>query len=146
MIVGLRRIALMTAALLAMVPGARAELLRDVIDDLVEAPAPDVAVEQANEAALAQFETALAVYDRRIEQQPSDVIAQLHRCRFMSDFAGSYETAEFVSGIGERRHHHRTELPGQQRPGDLQRHRQRQRPGPVRRHPAQGQVRLARLD
>ena len=102
MSVALRRIALMTAALLAMVPGARAELPRDVIDDLVEAPAPDVAVEQANDAALTQFETALAIYDRRIEQQPSDVIARLHRCRFMSDFAGSYETAEFVSEIGER--------------------------------------------
>ena len=69
MSLALRRIALMTAAWLAMVPGARAELPRDVIDDLVEAPAPEVAVEQANDAALAQFEPALAIYDRRIEQQ-----------------------------------------------------------------------------
>lgn len=102
MIVALRRIALMIAVLLAIVPGARAETLRDVIDELVEAPAPAVAVEQANDAALAQFETAVAVYDRRIEQQPSDVIAQLDRCRFMGDFAASYETADFVPEIGER--------------------------------------------
>jgi membrane protease YdiL (CAAX protease family) len=94
----------MTVVLMAAIPVARAELLRNVTDDLVEAPAPDVAVDQANGAALAQFETALAIYDRQIEQQPSDVIAQLHRCRFMNDFAASYEIAEFAMRIREQAH------------------------------------------
>ena len=104
MIVPLRRIALMTVVLLAAIPVVRAELLRNVTDDLVEAPAPDVAVDQANSAALAQFETAVAIYDRQIERQPSDVIAQLHRCRFMNDFAASYEIAEFATRMREQVH------------------------------------------
>jgi len=93
---------LVTLALLAAAPGVQAEGVRKVVDELVEAPSPDAAVGQANDAALASFKTALAVYDRQIEQQPWDVVTRLDRCRFMGEFAANYEIAEFASEIGEQ--------------------------------------------
>src|SRR5262249_35416398 len=96
------RIALLGMALSLAAVGARAETLRKVIDELIESPAPEVAVKQANAAALASFEAALKVYDRQIEQQPADVVAPRHRCEFMLDFAASYEIAEFAGEVGKR--------------------------------------------
>jgi uncharacterized protein len=98
----LRRIVLAGAALLIAAPGARAELLRKVVDELIDAPTPVVAVEQANDAAHAQFKTLLATYDRQIEQRPWDAIARLDRCRFMRDFAANYQIAGFATEIGEQ--------------------------------------------
>jgi len=95
-------VALLTLASLAAAPGVRAEVLRKVVDELVAAPSPDAAVDQANDAALASFKAALAVYDRQIEQQPSDVVTRLDRCRFMLDFAASYEIAEFANEVSEQ--------------------------------------------
>ncbi|HEY7638683.1 MAG TPA: type II CAAX endopeptidase family protein [Steroidobacteraceae bacterium] len=102
MIAPLLRAALMSATLLAIAPAARAEPLRKVIDELAAAPSPDAAVNEANDAALASFEAALASYDRQIEQQPADVVTRLNRCRFMLNFASSYEIAEFAGKIVER--------------------------------------------
>ena len=102
MITLLRRVCVVCTALLISAPGAHAEVLSKVVDELVDAPASDVAVEQVNTAARTQFESLRAVYDRQIEQQPWDVIALLQRCRFMSDFAASYEIAEFATEIGEQ--------------------------------------------
>jgi membrane protease YdiL (CAAX protease family)/tetratricopeptide (TPR) repeat protein len=92
---------LTTLALIA-APAVQAEVLRKVADELIEAPSPDAAVGQANDAALASFKAALALYDRQIEQQPADVVTRLDRCRFMLDFAASYEIAEFAGEISER--------------------------------------------
>ena len=102
MIARLLHLALLTLASLAAAPGIRAEVLRKVVDELIAAPSPDVAVDQANDAALASFKAALAVYDRQIEQQPSDVVTRLDRCRFMLDFAASYEIAEFANEVSEQ--------------------------------------------
>jgi membrane protease YdiL (CAAX protease family) len=93
---------LVTLALFGAAPGVRAEVLRKVVDELIEAPSPDAAVGQVNDAALASFKAALAVYDRQIEQQPWDVVTRLARCRFMLDFAGNYEIAEFATEISEQ--------------------------------------------
>lgn len=98
----LLRAVLVTAALLTAVPDARAEVLRKVIEELVETPSSDAAVDQTNAAALARFQEALAVYDRQIEQQPTDVITRLDRCRFMQDFAGNYEIADFAETVAEQ--------------------------------------------
>ena len=98
----LRRVSLVCTALLITAPNAHTEVLSKVVDELVDAPASDVAVEQVNTAARAQFESLLAVYDRLIEQQPWDVIALLQRCRFMSNFAANYEIAQFATEIGEQ--------------------------------------------
>jgi hypothetical protein len=98
----LLRTVLVGAALSMTATGVHAEALRKVIDELVESPAPSVAVEQANAAALESFESALKIYDRQIEQQPADVVVRLKRCEFMQDFAASYEVAEFAGKVSER--------------------------------------------
>ena len=102
MIAPLLRVVLVTAALLTAAPHARAEVLRKVIEELVETPSSDAAVDQTNAAALARFQEALAVYDRQIEQQPTDVVTRLDRCRFMQDFAASYEIADFAEKVSEQ--------------------------------------------
>lgn len=95
------RVVLIAAALLTAAPAVYAETLRNVVDELTAAPSPGTAVDQANDAAFASFEAALAAFDRQIEQQPADVVMRLNRCRFMFDFASSYEIAEFASKVGE---------------------------------------------
>jgi membrane protease YdiL (CAAX protease family) len=98
----LLQVAFLTLTLLAAATSARAEILRNVVDELIEAPSPDAAVGQANDAALASFEAALAVYDRHIEQQPFDVITRLDRCRFMLEFAANFEIAQFATAVSEQ--------------------------------------------
>jgi membrane protease YdiL (CAAX protease family) len=102
--------ALVTLALLVAAPGVQAEVLRKVVDELIEAPSSDAAVGQVNDAALARFKAALALYDRQIEQQPSDVVTRLGRCRFMLEFASNYEIAEFASEISEQSQECQTQL------------------------------------
>jgi uncharacterized protein len=94
--------AALVALLLVAAPRVQAEVLRKVVDELIEAPSPDAAVGQVNDAALSSFKAALAVYDRQIEQQPADVVTRLDRCRFMLEFAANYEIATFAREIGEQ--------------------------------------------
>jgi membrane protease YdiL (CAAX protease family) len=100
----------LTLALFVAAPGVRAEVLRNVVDELIEAPSSEAAVDQANDAALASFKAALAGYDRQIEQQPSDVVTRLERCRFMLDFAANYEVADFANEVGEQGQECQTQL------------------------------------
>lgn len=110
MIARLVHAVLVTLALFAAAPGVQAEVLRKVVAELIAAPSPDAAVGQVNDAALSSFKTALAVYDRQIEQQPADVVTRLDRCRFMLDFAASYEIAEFATEVGEQGQECQTQL------------------------------------
>jgi uncharacterized protein len=75
---------------------------RQVIDELPGAPQPAARLEQIGAGTQAAFEATLQEYDAYIDQHPFDVIAQLRRCRFIEDFAASYEYASFVDEIYEQ--------------------------------------------
>jgi membrane protease YdiL (CAAX protease family) len=71
----------------------------DVIDELRALPAPSVRMKQIDAAARTAFDTALAEYDKQIEQNPYDIVDRLQRCRFIDQFVESYEYVGFIDDV-----------------------------------------------
>ena len=92
---------LMFAALALAGIGAHAGPI-NVVDELRTLPAPTVRMKEIDAAARAAFDTALAEYDRQVEQNPYDIVDRLQRCRFIDQFVAGYEYAGFVDDVSDK--------------------------------------------
>jgi tetratricopeptide (TPR) repeat protein len=73
----------------------------NVIDELRTLPAPAERMKQIDAAARAQYDAALADYDKQIEQHPYDIVDRIQRCRFIEQFIGYYEYGGFIDDLYE---------------------------------------------
>ena len=67
--------------------------------ELLNVPDSQVRVDEIDGLLRAQFDATLRDYDAPLARHPYDVVASLQRCRFITEFADTYEFASFTDGL-----------------------------------------------
>jgi membrane protease YdiL (CAAX protease family) len=73
----------------------------DLPVELATVPEPSAKVREIDASIRAQFDATVHDYDMRIAAHPEDVAGAVQRCKFMDEFAGTYEYASFVDSVYE---------------------------------------------
>ena len=82
----------------------------DVLQELGGAPSIEQLTERVDRQVGSTIDGALASYDRMIQQQPFDVALRVQRCKFLDEYAASFETGSFLDELYERAEQCKLEL------------------------------------
>jgi membrane protease YdiL (CAAX protease family) len=87
---------LVCAILWSVIPLARSV---ELPAELAIVPEPSARVLEIDGAIRSQFDAAVRDYDLRLAKHPEDVSGAVMRCKFMDEFAATYEYASFVDSV-----------------------------------------------
>jgi hypothetical protein len=71
-------------------------------EELAIVPSSAARIHELEGAIQQPFEAALSEFDEAVKRNPHDVVVALDRCRFIQEFAGTYEYASFADSLYER--------------------------------------------